>query len=168
MGFVATDYALLIWSMDPVTDPAPFFAPASLREGLEDWLAENAVMKRSFRNVATVAGLLQRNLPGQRKSGRQATFSSDIIYDTLRRHDPDHLLLRLTRTEAMRGLVDFGRIEEMLAARPLIVHTTPPHVTPLVAPLLLEVGKVPIAGLGEDRLLAEEAARMMAEAGLAA
>ncbi len=168
LGFVATDYALLIWSMDPVTDPAPFLAPASLREGLEDWLAENAVMKRSFRNVATVAGLLQRNLPGQRKSGRQATFSSDIIYDTLRRHDPDHLLLRLTRTEAMRGLVDFGRIEEMLAARPLIVHTTPPHVTPLAAPLLLEVGKVPIAGLGEDRLLAEEAARMMAEAGLAA
>ncbi|NHF74777.1 ligase-associated DNA damage response DEXH box helicase [Paracoccus xiamenensis] len=168
LGFVATDYALLIWSMDPVTDPAPFLTSESLHAGLEDWLAENAVMKRSFRNVATVAGLLHRNLPGQRKSGRQATFSSDIIYDTLRRHDPEHLLLRLTRVEAMRGLVDFGRIEEMLAARPLIVHATPPHVTPLAAPLLLEVGKVPIAGLGEDRLMAEEAARMMAEAGLAA
>ena len=167
LGFVATDYALLIWSMDPVTDPAPFLTPASLREGLDDWLADNAVMKRSFRNVATVAGLLQRNLPGQRKSGRQATFSSDIIYDTLRRHDPDHLLLRLTRTEAMRGLVDFGRIEEMLAARPLIIHATPPHLTPLAAPLLLEISKVPIRGAGEDRLLAEEAARLMAEAGLA-
>ena len=63
------------------------------------------------------AGLIQRNLPGARKSGRQATFSSDILYDTLLRHDPDHLLLRLTREEAMRGLVDFGRLEEMLAPR---------------------------------------------------
>ncbi|MBA4491236.1 ligase-associated DNA damage response DEXH box helicase [Paracoccus sp. S1E-3] len=168
LGFVATDYALLIWSMDPIADPAPFFTRESLLDGLEDWLGGNAVMKRSFRNVATVAGLLQRNLPGQRKSGKQATFSSDIIYDTLRRHDPDHLLLRLTRTEAMRGLVDFGRIEEMLAARPHIVHARPPHVTPLAAPLMLEVGKIPISGLGEDRLLEEEAARMMAEAGLAA
>ncbi|WBU57638.1 ligase-associated DNA damage response DEXH box helicase [Paracoccus sediminicola] len=166
LGFVATDYALLIWSMDPVRDPAPFFAPESLRDGLDDWLGENAVMKRSFRNVAMVAGLLQRNLLGQRKSGKQATFSSDIIYDTLRRHDPDHLLMRLTRTEAMRGLVDFGRVEEMLASRPEIVHAMPPHVTPLAAPLLLEVGKVPIRGLGEDRLLEEEAARMMSEAGL--
>ena len=166
LGFVATDYALLIWSVDPVTDPAPFFAPDALREGLEAWLSDNAVMKRSFRNVATVAGLLQRNLPGQRKSGRQATFSSDIIYDTLRRHDPDHLLLRLTRSEAMRGLVDFGRVEEMLAARPHIVHAMPPHVTPLAAPLLLEVGKVPIRGLGEERLIEAEAARLMADAGL--
>ncbi|TKW65708.1 MAG: ligase-associated DNA damage response DEXH box helicase [Paracoccus denitrificans] len=166
LGFVATDYALLIWSVDPVTDPAPFFNPESLRDGLEAWLGENAVMKRSFRNVATVAGLLQRNLPGQRKSGRQATFSSDIIYDTLRRHDPDHLLLRLTRAEAMRGLVDFGRIEEMLAARTVIVHASPPHVTPLAAPLLLEAGRVPIRGLGEERLAEEEAARLMADAGL--
>ncbi|WBU61476.1 ligase-associated DNA damage response DEXH box helicase [Paracoccus albus] len=168
LGFVATDYALLIWSMDPITDPAPFFEPSTLREGLEDWLGENAVMKRSFRNVATVAGLLQRNLPGQRKSGKQATFSSDIIYDTLRRHEPDHLLMRLTRDEAMRGLVDFGRVEEMLAMRPHVVHARPPHVTPLAAPLMLEVGKVPIRGLGEDRLLEEEAARLMAEAGLEA
>ncbi|MFD1796442.1 ligase-associated DNA damage response DEXH box helicase [Paracoccus aurantiacus] len=168
LGFVATDYAVLIWSMDLVTDPAPFFTRASLRDGLEDWLGENAVMKRSFRNVATVAGLLQRNLPGQRKSGKQATFSSDIIYDTLRRHDPDHVLLRLTRTEAMRGLVDFGRIEEMLIARPQIVTAMPPHVTPLAAPLMLEAGRVPIQGLGEDRLLEEEAARLMTEAGLAA
>ena len=72
-------------------------------------------MKRTFRNAATVAGLIERNLPGLRKTGRQATFSSDILYDTLRRHDPGHLMLRITRAEAGRGLVDFGRIEEMLA-----------------------------------------------------
>lgn len=166
LGFVATDYALLIWSVDPVTDPAPLLAAQGLRDGLDDWLADNAVMKRNFRNVATVAGLLQRNLPGQRKSGKQATFSSDIIYDTLRRHDPDHLLLRITRDQAMRGLVDFGRIEALLATRPRIVHAIAPHVTPLAAPLLLEAGRIPIRGKGEARLLAAESQRMLREAGL--
>ncbi len=166
LGFVATDYALLIWSVDPVIDPHSLLSLANLTEGMEEWLASNALMKRSFRSIATIAGLLQRNLPGARKSGKQATFSSDILYDTLRKYDPDHLLLRITRDLARHGLVDFERIETMLAARPKIVHITAPHVTPLAAPLLLEAGKVPIRGLGAERLLEAEAARMMQEAGL--
>jgi ATP-dependent helicase Lhr and Lhr-like helicase len=88
LGFVAADHALLLWGLEAVTDPAPLLAPDGLREGLEHWLAGNAVMKRTFRNAATVAGLIARNHPGLRKSGRQATFSSDILYDTLRRFDP--------------------------------------------------------------------------------
>ena len=82
----------------------------------EDWLAGNAVMKRTFRSSATIAGLIQRNLPQARKSGRQATFSSDILYDTLSKYDPEHLMLQITREEALRGLVDFGRIEEIAGA----------------------------------------------------
>ena len=166
LGFVATDYALLVWSLEPVRDPAPLLDPEGLRTGLHDWLAGNAVMKRTFRAVAIVAGLIQRNLPGQRKSGKQATFSSDILYDTLRKYDPDHLLLQITRREAERGLADFGRIEEMLRTRGRIVHSLPPHVTPFAAPLLLEAGRIPIRASGSERLIDEEAARMMAEAGL--
>ena len=41
-------------------------------------------------------------------------FSSDILYDTLCKYDPDHLMLKITRQEALKGLVDFGRIEAML------------------------------------------------------
>ena len=167
MGFVANDYALLIWGLDPVTDPAPLLSAEGLRDGLEGWLGENAVMKRTFRSAAVVAGLIERNLPGQRKSGRQATFSSDILYDTLRKYDPDHLMLRITRAEAGRGLVDFGRIEEMLdrvAGRIDTVRAA--HVTPLAAPLLLEVGRVPIKGLAEARILDDAARALLAEAGL--
>ncbi|MBM3603366.1 MAG: ligase-associated DNA damage response DEXH box helicase [Alphaproteobacteria bacterium] len=167
LGFIATDYALLIWSLDPVTDPEPLLDRAALREGLGDWLGSNAVMKRSFRNVATIAGLIQRNLPGQRKSGRQATFSSDILYDTLRRYDPDHLMLKITAAEARRGLVDFGRIEEMLDRSDRLDHRMLERVSPLAAPLLLEYGRVPIAGHGVERLAEAEAAALMAEAGLA-
>jgi ATP-dependent Lhr-like helicase len=168
LGFVANDYALLISGLDPVDDPASLLAPEALLEDLEGWLGANAVMKRTFRAAATIAGLIERNMPGLRKSGRQATFSSDILYDTLRRYDPDHLLLRITRTEAGRGLVDFGRVEEMLArSRGRIDVVRAPHVTPLAAPMFLEMGHVPIRGRGEARLVAEAAAALLAEAGLA-
>jgi len=162
VGFVSTDYAVLLWSLHPATRPATLLDPEGLQAGLEDWLAGNAVMKRTFRNVATVAGLIERRLPGLRKTGRQATFSSDILYDTLRRHDPDHLMLRITRDEAMRGLVDFGRIAAMLArVEGRIDHVAAHRVTPLAAPMLLEVGKVPITGgSAETAVLADEESLM--------
>lgn len=167
LGFLATDYATLIWGLDPIDDPAPLFDVDALRDGLDTWLAGNAVMKRTFRASATIAGLIERNTPSARKSGRQATFSSDILYDTLLKYDPDHLMMRITRQEAERGLVDFGRIEEM-AARigGRIDHIHLSRVSPLAAPLLLEPGRVPVKGLAEERLLAEEAARLLATAGL--
>lgn len=166
LGFLSTDYALLVWALDPVADPSPLLDAARLRAGLGDWLGENAVMKRTFRNVATIAGLIQRNMPGLRKSGRQATFSSDILYDTLRRYDPGHLMLRITADEAGRGLVDFGRIEEMLARSPRREHRMLGRVSPLAAPLLLEMGRVPIRGEGRERLARVEADTLMREAGL--
>ncbi|MCE8517741.1 ligase-associated DNA damage response DEXH box helicase [Ruegeria pomeroyi] len=167
LGFVATDYAVLIWGLEATTDPAPLFEIDSLRAGLDQWLAGNAVMKRTFRASATIAGLIERNLGGQRKTGRQATFSSDILYDTLLKYDPHHLMMQITRAEAMRGLVDFGRIEEMIARvgdRIDLVRLD--RVTPLAAPLFLEVGRVPVQGAAEERLLAEESARLLADAGL--
>ena len=167
LGFVATDYATLIWGLDAVTDPAPLFDAEALRDGLEGWLAGNAVMKRTFRASANIAGLINRNTPQSRKSGRQATFSSDILYDTLHRYDPDHLLMRITREEAMRGLVDFGRIEEMLGRITGIDHLRLDRVTPLAAPLFLAVGKVPVEGEGRERLEEQEAERLMQAAGLA-
>jgi hypothetical protein len=95
--------------------PCPLFSRENLLETMETWLADNAVMKRTFKGSAIIAGLIDRAMPGgKRKTGRQAAFSTDILYDTLRKYDPDHVMLEITRAEAMRGLVDFGRIEEML------------------------------------------------------
>lgn len=168
LGFVATDYATMIWGLDPVLNPISLLNPENLRAGLETWLSGNAVMKRTFRNAATIAGLIERQNQGRRKSGRQATFSSDILYDTLRRFDPDHLMLRITRTEAMSGMVDFARIEDMLTRTKGRIHTEHlPRVSPLSVPMFLERGRVPVNGKGIDRLLAEEAAKLMATAGLA-
>ena len=100
VGFVATDYATLIWGLQPVTDPNPLLAADGLHDAFDTWLSGNAVMKRTFRSAATIAGLIERNTRGGRKSGRQATFSSDILYDTLLKYDPDHVLMQITREEA--------------------------------------------------------------------
>ena len=167
LGFVATDYATLIWGLDPVTDAGPLFNLETLREGLETWLSGNAVMKRTFRNSAIIAGLIERTHQGRRKTGRQATFSSDVLYDTLLKYDPDHLMLQITREEALRGLVDFGRIEDLFArvqGRIDLLRLT--RVSPLAAPMLLLMGRVPVEGAGRDRLAAEAADRLMREAGL--
>ncbi len=167
MGFVATDYATLIWGLTPVDDPAPLFARENVMDAMETWLADNAVMKRTFKVVALIAGLIDRTVPGgKRKTGRQTAFATDIIYDTLRKYDPNHIMLDITRHEAMRGLVDFGRIEEMLARiNGRIHHARLPRISPLAAPLFLEPGRIPIAGRADQKLLAEMAHQLLQTAG---
>ena len=144
-------------------------AGPGVRESLDSWLRGNAVMKRTFRSAAIIAGLIDRNFPGKRTSGKQATFSSDILYDTLHRYDPDHLMLQITEEEAMRGHIDFGRVELLLeTVGDRIDQIALDRVSPLSAPLFLERGRVPIKGVAEARLIEEEAARLMEEAGLGA
>ena len=167
MGFVVNDYATLIWGLDPIADPRPLFAPDLLRAAFEGWLSENAVMKRSFKAVALISGLIERSVNGTKKTGRQAVFSSDILYDTLRKYDSDHILLEMTRRDALRGLVDFGRIDEMLArVGGRIDHIALPRVSPFAAPLLLEAGRIPVHGSADQRLLEEEAAKFLPQAAL--
>lgn len=168
LGFVASDYAVLIWGLDRIPEPEPMFEEQALRAAFETWMSGNAVMKRTFRTTATTAMMLERNYGADRRSGRQATFSSDILYDTLQKYDPDHLMLTITREEAMRGLVDFGRIEEMLMrTKGRVDHAILDRVTPLAAPLFLEPSRIPISGEGRERLLVAEADRLMKTAGLA-
>ncbi len=156
LGLVANDYALLIWGLDPIEDPASLLEMGDLRHNIDSWLADNAVMKRNFRTVATISGLVERSFPGTRKTGRQVTFSTDIIHDTLRKYDPGHLLLRLARQESLQGMMDLSRIEEMIArVGGRIDHVRTAGITPLAAPLLLEAGKVPVKGNADEMLIAE-------------
>lgn len=171
LGFVANDYAVLVWGLGRVEDPAALFEPGRLRAGFDQWLRDSSVMKRSFRQVAVIAGLIERRLPGLQKTGRQATFSSDILFDTLVKYDPTHLMLEITRRDALRGLVDFSRIEELMAriseagGAARVRHRRLSRVSPLAAPLMLEMGREPVKGGDADaRLLEEAAAALVAEA----
>lgn len=168
LGFVATDYVLATWSVRaPETDEevATLFDQDMLGDDLEAWMDESSVMKRTFRNVAVIAGLIERRHPGREKSRRQVTVDSDLIYNVLRRYEPRHVLLRATRTDAARGLADLGRLAAMLArVRGHIAVRRLRRVSPLAVPVLLEIGKETVLGEAVDELLDLAARELIAEA----
>jgi ATP-dependent Lhr-like helicase len=129
-----------------------------LGDDLEEWLQESVLMKRTFRTCAVIAGLIDQNQLGKTKTGRQVTFSADLIYDVLRQHQPDHVLLEAARQEAGEGLLDIRRLSECLArARGQIVHKRLTRISPFGVPLMLEIGKVPVNGQALESILEEAA-----------
>ena len=167
IGFVCSDYALAVWCMRPMgaLDMGDLFAEDMLGDDLEAWLDESVMMKRSFKNCALIAGLIERRFLGQEKSGRQVTFSADLIYDVLRRHQPDHLLLRCARADTATNLLEIARLGDMLArARDSIRHLDLPKVTPFAVPILLTIGRESVPGGAQEAVLEAAEADLIAEA----
>jgi ATP-dependent Lhr-like helicase len=164
LGFVATDYVLAVWSATEPRDLDRLFEQDMLGEDLESWMDESSMLKRTFRTVAVIAGLIARHYPGQDKNRRQVTVNSDLIFDVLRKHQPGHILLRATREDAARGLTDIARIADMLGrVKHRIRHQRLTRVSPLAVPVLLEIGRENVRTEGSDEALLEEAA-LIAEA----
>jgi ATP-dependent Lhr-like helicase len=164
LGFVASEYALAIWSLNAPEDINGLFHEDLLGDDLDAWLAETPLLKRTFKNVAIISGLIERRHPGLEKNGRQVTFSTDLIYDVLRQHEPDHILLRATWADAAGGLLDVRRLAERLkAVQGRIVHKTLDRVSPLAVPVLLDIGKESVPGGYVDDLLGEAAAEALIE-----
>ena len=168
LGFVCNDYAMAIWALKPLDrlDYDKLFAEDMLGDDLESWLQESFMMKRAFKGCAIIAGLIEKRFPGeQQKTGRQITFSTDLIYDVLRRHEPDHLLLRCARADAATGLIDVARLSQMLARiRGRIRHARLDHLSPFSVPILLEIGKERSPGQAGEMILAEAEEDLIAEA----
>ncbi len=173
LGFVASEYAMAIWGLRDLSlmiesgklSLAHLFEEDMLGDDLDAWLAESSLMKRTFKNCAIISGLIERRYPGQEKSGRQVTFSSDLIYDVLREHEPDHLLLQAAWDDAATGLLDIRRLGGLLSrVKGKIVHRSLDQVSPLAVPVMLEIGKEPVYGEADESLLAEAEAMLAGEA----
>ena len=173
LGFVASDYALGIWGLEDMgamiaggrLSLSDLFDEDMLGDDLEAWLDESFLLKRTFRNCAVIAGLIERRHPGKEKSGRQVTVSADLIYDVLRSHEPDHILLEATRRDAATGLLDIGRLGDMLKRiKGHITHRALDHISPLAVPVMLDIGKTPVPGEAHDVVLAEAADDIIREA----
>ncbi|WP_404406272.1 ligase-associated DNA damage response DEXH box helicase [Pelagibacterium halotolerans] len=173
LGFVASDYSLAIWCASDIgglirtgrLSLDQLFDEDMLGDDLEAWLDESALMKRTFRNCAIIAGLIERRHPGKEKSGRQMTMSSDIIYDVLYQHEPDHILIEATRRDAARGLLDIERLGQALRRiRRHIQHKPLDRISPLAVPVMLDIGKEPVFGEAREAVLREAADELIAEA----
>jgi len=157
MGFVASDYALGVWSLEEVTDPASLFSSDILEEEFVDWVENSYLLKRAFREVAIISGLVERQHPGKRKSGKQVTFSTDLIYDVLRKYEPGHLLLEAAWHDARARLTDVGRLGDLLdRAEDTMLHIRLDRVSPMAVPLMVMIGRESVAqGSVDDALLVE-------------
>jgi ATP-dependent Lhr-like helicase len=173
LGFVANEYALAVWGLGDISamirqgrlDLNALFDPDMLGDDLEAWLAESALMKRTFRSCAIISGLIARRFTGEEKTRRQVLFSTDLVYDVLRKHQADHVLLRAARADAATGLLDLRRLGDMLARiQGRITHRELDRVSPLAVPVMLEIGREQVYGEAADELLAEAAEELVKEA----
>jgi ATP-dependent Lhr-like helicase len=165
LGFVATDYVIATWSANEPRDIADLFAQDMMGDDLEAWMAESSMLRRTFRHVAVIAGLIERNHPGAEKNRRQVTVNADLIYDVLRRHQPDHILLRATRADAAGHLTDLSRVSLMLErAHAALVVRRLDRVSPLAVPVLLDIGRESVRTAADEDALLLETEALVAEA----
>jgi ATP-dependent Lhr-like helicase len=157
LGFIANDYALAVWGIKPVSDPAALLSPDILAHEFVDWVQQSYLLRRAFREAAVISGLIERQHPGKRKTGRQVTFSTDLIFDVLQKHEPDHVLIQAAWADARSRLTDVARVADVLdrAARE-IDHVQLERVSPLAVPVLSMIGRENLpAGMADDALLIE-------------
>lgn len=158
-GFVANDYTLAVWGLRPVEDPVPLLSPDILTHEFVDWVQESYLLRRAFREVAVISGLVERQHPGKRKSGKQVTFSTDLIYDVLRKYEPDHLLIEAAWADARARMTDVGRLGDLLdTAAERLVHVKLDRVSPLAVPVMVMIGResTPQGAADEELLLEAE------------
>ncbi len=165
LGFVANDYAIATYSIEKVTDPASLFSADILEHEFVDWVQQSHLLKRAFREVAVIGGLVERQHPGKRKTGRQVTFSTDLIYDVLRKYEPTHLLLQAAWDDARARMTDVGRLAGLLdRSAETMLHVDLDRVTPLAVPVLTLIGREKVATGSADDALLIEAEALAAEA----
>jgi len=166
-GFVAGEYALSVWGRKDMSDVdmGALFSEDMLGDDLEEWLEQSILMKRTFRNCAIIAGLIERRYPGQEKTGRQVTFSADLIYDVLREHEPDHILLKAAWDDAAGGFLDLKRLGNLLArVKNNTRHAALNRVSPLAVPVMLEINKEAVHGEAQEAMLKESSDAIIAAA----
>ena len=164
-GFVANDYALAVWGLKPVADPAPLLSPDILTDEFVQWVADSYLLRRAFREVAVIGGLVERQHPGARKSGRQVTFSTDLIYDVLRKHEPGHILLEAAWADARSRMTDIARLADVLdRAGQQLVHERLERVSPLAVPVMVMIGREAVPQGAVDEALLIEAEGLAAAA----
>jgi ATP-dependent Lhr-like helicase len=158
LGFVANDYGLACYGLEPITNPQNLFTPDILEREFVDWVEQSYLLKNAFREVAVIGGLVERHHPGKRKTGRQVSFSTDLIYDVLRKYEPGHLLLRAAWDDARARMTELGRLVRLVdRASATMVHVEADRITPMAVPLMVIVGReaAPAGGEADESVLVQ-------------
>jgi len=144
-SYTVNDYGLMLTLAEPATlDDAllrQLLSPDGMAADLRDGVNLGELARRQFREIARVAGLLTPSLPGRAaRSLRQVQASSGLLYDVLRRYDPDHLLLAQAEREVFELQLEAPRLMQALreCERRVLALCEPRALTPLSFPLWTE------------------------------
>ncbi len=160
VGFVCNDYALAVWTVRDMAglDMGALLEEDMLGDDLEAWLAESPLMKSAFKACALISGLIERRFAAGEKTQRQVNISTDLVYEVLRRHQSDHLLLRCARADAAQGMIDVARLADLLSRiRGLIRHEALMRLSPFSVSVIAEIGRQASPGQSAAGLILEEA-----------
>ena len=157
MGFSMNDYGLAVWSFKKPQNVNALLDNDIVFEEFEEWLQDTPLLKRLFRDIALISGLVEKRIPGSEKTGKQVLFSTDLIYEVLTKYDPKHILLEAVKEDAMDGFIDGSRLRETLhSMRENIEVKYLDQISPLSLPIILDVTKENIGySIGKDDILAE-------------
>ena len=145
IGYAVNDHGLVLAPALPVeldaTQWAGLLDPGALLDDLRAAVNLGELARRHFRGIARVSGLLVPSLPGgMPRSLRQLQASAGLLYDVLREHDPEHMLLQLAEREVLHDSLDVDGLREALQrmlGRALSLQA-PRSLTPLGFPLWAE------------------------------
>lgn len=114
--------------------------PHDLEADLAEAVGLAELVRRRFRDIARIAGLVQVARPGAEPGLRQLQASSGLLHDVLARHEPRHVLLRQARREVDADVLALPRLRALLEARrdDGVLVTSPRQLTPLAFPLWAE------------------------------
>ena len=139
LAFVATDYAIAVWSLKKFNKIKSIFNERLLKDDLNSWLKNTSILKKQFKKISIISGLVDRKIPGKLKTHKQVNFSSDLIYDVLEKFDQNHILLKATKEEALKEMVEIEKIKSFISKiKDNIVHNKLKKISPFSIPLIME------------------------------
>ena len=138
------DYGFELLSPEPIAvnidQLKRIFSVDGLLDDILNAINAGEIAKRRFRDIARIAGLVFDGFPGRAKSAKQLQTSSGLIFEVLKNHDAQNLLLDLAHREVLEQQLEYQRLAgtlEKLNTRHWRLEY-PERLTPLSFPLWAE------------------------------
>ena len=139
LAFTASDYTIAVWSLKEFKNIEQLFNNRLLDKEFNAWLNNTSIIKKHFKKIAVISGLIDKKLPGKTKNFKQTNFSSDIIYDVLEKYDKNHILIEITKDEALRELVGLKILKKFVKKiKSKIIHNKLNAISPFAIPIVME------------------------------
>lgn len=112
----------------------------NFQEDVMESIIKTDIVRRKFREVSQLGGLLFTGYPGKQKKDRHIQSSSGILFEVFKKYDPQNVLLKQAEREVLQNQLEINRLIRILKDLPnkKVVITTPPKFTPFAFPIFTD------------------------------